>query len=344
MKPAMLPLDGLRALTDETGMFQHTKYSTIDRREGYTTDDNARALIAALRHFELYREQEALQMANVYLSFTLYMQKNGGCFHNLLGFDRRFKDDVGSEDCAGRAIWASGYTLSTDIHRDMKLAAKEIFDRGLRAAHSFTSPRAWAFTILGLCHYHEAFPDDSHTFDCIDKFSRWLMDLYSLESADDWRWFEPYLTYSNPRLPQALFNAHELTGDPSILDIAKSTFDFLIDAQLVEGVFVPIGNRGWMKRGGERAIYDQQPIEASSMVEAALAAHGSTGDSRYREVALIAFEWYHGKNTNEVVLFNPETSTCYDGIMPEGLNLNQGAEATISYYLAYLKLREMSLL
>jgi len=340
LEPATLRLDGLSALTDETGMFQHTKYSTINRREGYTTDDNARALIAALRHHQVYKDPDALRLANTYLTFLLYMQRRDGRFHNLLGFDRRFQDDVGSDDCMGRAIWASGYTLYTDVPEDVKHVAKEIFDRGLPSAYRFTSPRAEAFTILGLHHYHKAFPDDQNVQDNIRTFAKRLEDRYRLEAVRDWRWFEAYLTYANPRLPQALFAAYEATQEPTYLQVAQSSLDFLIEIQIVGDTFIPIGTEGWFKKNGRRALYDQQPIEASCMVEAALKALNSTGDESYRKIAQIAFKWYHGRNTRDALIYNPKTSTCYDGITPEGLNQNQGAEATLSYYLAYLKLKE----
>lgn len=330
-------------MTDETGMLQHTKYSTVDRREGYTTDDNARALIAALRYHRVYRDQDALSLANTYLTFLLHTQTPEGRFHNLLGFDRRFKDEVGSEDCVGRALWATGFTVGSEVPEDMRNAAKDIFDRGLPAAHGFTSPRALAFTILGLCRYQQAQPDDGNVKENTTSLARRLMGQFEAESAGEWHWFESYLTYSNPRLPQALFAAHESAGDEEYLRVAKSSLDFLIETQMLDGVFVPVGTKGWCTRDGARAMYDQQPIEASCMVEASLAALDSTGDGGYRDAALRAFGWYHGGNTLGVELYNGETGTCYDGITPEGLNQNQGAESTLSYYLAYLSLKDKNL-
>jgi len=344
MKTRNLQLDGLKALTDETGMFQHSKYSTIDRREGYTTDDNARALISSLRYYRMYKNQNALQLANTYLTFLLYMQKADGRFHNLLGFDRRYQDEVGSEDAMGRALWASGYTLCTSVPAEMKQVAKEIFDRGLPPAYSFTSPRAVAFTILGLHGYQRGFPEDENVQDNIRRFANHLTDLYRIEATDDWRWFEPYLTYANPRLPQALFTAYAATGESNYLQVAKDSLDFLIEIQIIDDVFIPVGSKGWFKRNGRRALYDQQPLEASCMVEAALTALNSTGDENYRRTALTAFDWYHGRNTKKVRIYNEKTGTCYDGITEKGLNQNQGAESILSYYLAYLKLREENII
>jgi len=324
-------------------MLQHSKYSTVDRKEGYTTDDNARALIATLRYYRLYGDQESLRLANTFLTFLLHMQRADGRFHNLLGFDRRFQDEVGSEDCIGRALWASGYTLSSGAPEDLRSTAKEVFDRGLPAAHGFTSPRAVAFTILGLCCYQKAFPDDGNVQVNIVSLARTLTNLYRAEALGNWHWFESYLTYSNARLPQALLAAYEWTSDGEYLRIAKSSLAFLIETQMVDDTFAPIGTKGWYKRGGVKAMYDQQPIEASCMVEAALTALNSTGDREYKRTALAAFDWYHGGNTQGLTLYNEEAGTCYDGITPEGFNRNQGAESTLSYYLAYLKLKEHNL-
>lgn len=340
MMPHDLGLEGLKALTDETGMFQHSKYSTIDRREGYTTDDNARALIAALRHNKVYREPEALELADTYLTFLFHMKRADGRFHNLLGYDRRFKDDVGSEDCMGRALWANGYALRSDIPEGMRYLAKEILDRGIPASHTFTSPRAKAFTLLGLSNYHEAFPDDPNILEKIETFAGSLMEQYRQEAEDSWRWFESYLTYANARLSQALFAAYGSTEEQSYLQVAKSSLDFLIEVQVFEEEFTPVGTKGWFKKNGVKALYDQQPIEAACMVEAALAAWKSTDDEVYRETAKTAFEWYHGRNLQRAMLYDPENGTCFDGITHEGLNRNQGAESTLSYYLAYLEMRE----
>ena len=335
-----LKLYGLKKITDETGIFQHTKYSTINLKEGYTTDDNARALIIALKYHKIYGGQEALNLANTYLAFLTYMQKKDGRFHNYLGYDRIYKDDVGSEDSIGHALWACGYTVNTYAPIGMKSVAKEIFDRGLPSVNHFTSPRAMALTILGLSHYHQEYPNDQNVLNITTKFGKYLVNLYKKESDDGWRWFEPHLTYANARLPQALFTAYEVDKDSTLLKIARNSLDFLIEVQIVNNIFVPIGSNGWYFKNGERAIFDQQPIEASCMIEALIKAFVVTGSKKYRDTALTVMEWYHGKNVKGIDVFKEETATCFDGITPEGVNQNQGAESTISYYLAHLVLRE----
>ena len=333
-----IKLDHFKALTDDTGILQHTKYSIPNRKEGYTTDDNARALVACAKFLRLHRDSDVSNLANTYLSFLFHMQRPDGKFHNLLRYDRDFLDDMGSEDCMGRSLWACGYTLSANLSKGFKTTSKEIFDKGFRHSSSFKSPRAKAFTILGLCYYYEAFPHDYNLFKNIMSLTKQLLNSYQRASSSDWCWFEPYLTYVNARLSQALFRAYAVTGDERFLHTAKESFDFLVKVQIVDEKFVPIGNRGWYKKDGQRALYDQQPIEASCMAEAALAAFHVTNEEKYQRVAHIAFEWFLGKNTEKVIVYDSTTGACYDGINPQGLNLNQGAEATISYLLARLEL------
>ncbi len=337
-----IKLDNLKALTDDTGILQHSKYSIPNRKEGYTTDDNARALITCIKFLQLYDDSDVSKLANTYLSFLFHMQRPDGKFHNLLSYNRDYLDEVGSEECMGRSLWACGNAILTNLSEGIKTTSKEIFDKGFRHASNFKSIRAKAFTILGLCYYYEAFPQDHNLPKNIVSLTEQLLDSYQQVSSTDWCWFEPYLTYVNARLSQALFRAYGIIGDGRYLHIAKESFDFLVDVQLIDEKFVPIGNKGWYKKGSQRALYDQQPIEASCMVEAALTAFNVTNEEKYQRVAYIVFEWFLGKNTQNVRVYDQTTGACYDGISPEGLNLNQGAEATISYLLARLELETLS--
>jgi hypothetical protein len=334
-------LDFLKALTDDTGILQHTKYSIPNRKEGYTTDDNARALIACIKFLQLNDDSNVRELANTYLSFLFHMQRTDGKFHNLLSYDRGFLDDIGSEECMGRSLWACGYAILTNLSKGIKHTSKEIFDKGFRHASSFKSPRAKAFTILGLCYYYEAFPHDQNLSKNIASLTDQLLHGYQRVSSPDWYWFEPYLTYVNARLSQALFRAYDIVGDERYLQIAKESFDFLVRVQVIDEKLIPIGNKGWYKKDGQRALYDQQPIEASCMVEAALTAFNVTNEKKYQRVAHIAFDWFLGNNSKNGMVYDPTTGACYDGITPQGLNLNQGAEATISYLLARLELETL---
>jgi hypothetical protein len=333
-----IKLDYLESITDETGIVQHAKFATPNRREGYTTDDNARALIVCAKHNGLNRNLETAKLADVYLSFLYHMQKKDGRLHNFLGYDRRFLDDVGSDDSLGRALWACGYVINSNLDEEKRLLSKEVFDKALPHAFKSTSPRAKAFAILGLNQYQHAYPKDKTLSRSMIELIDQLLKLYKKSSSIDWRWFEAYLTYCNGRLPQALFEVYEHIKDNDYLQVAKKSFNFILRVQMSNGIFTPIGNKGWYKKGGLKAMYDQQSVEASCMTETALAAFRATHNSNFRTTAQTIFAWFFGKNTQGIRVYNPNTGACHDGITPRGLNLNQGAEATITYLLARLDL------
>jgi hypothetical protein len=331
-------LDFLKLLTDDTGILQHAKFATPRRHEGYTTDDNSRALIASVKYQRLYNNSAARKLVDIYLSFLLYMQTQDGRFHNFLNYNRQFMDEFGSEDSMGRALWACGCLIDSNLPKQEKLAAKEILDRGLIWIARFGSLRSKAFTILGLAHYRKAYGRDQNIITNIEGLAQQLLQAYERELSPDWPWFEPCVTYVSGRLPQALFEAFRATSNEDYLRVAKKSFGFLMKLQLIDDEFIPIGNKGWCKRKGERAFFDQQSVEASCMVEAALAASRSTGDNEYRKAAYSIFGWFLGKNCKHLMIYNPKNGGCYDGITSNGLNLNQGAEAIACYMMARLEL------
>ena len=335
-----IKIDYLKTLTDDTGVFQHAKYCIPKRNEGYTTDDNARALIVCARYHRLKNDPRMEALANVYLAFLNHMQKPDGNFHNYLSYERSFLDVDGSEDCMGRALWGCGCTINSTLPKYMKMVAKDIFDRELPWVWKSTSLRFYALTILGLSQYYRAQQDNDLKVN-VEKLADSFIQHYQDEVKDDWCWFEPHLTYDNARLPQALFVAYTIVGKQKYLDVAKESMDFLLKTQMVNDAFVPIGNDGWYKRGEKRAFYDQQPLEAAAMVEAAVDAFYATKDKGYVQVANTTFEWFLGRNSRKVLVYNPETGGCFDGIAPEEVNMNQGAESSISYLLARLKLEDL---
>ncbi len=329
-------------MTNDTGILQHARSSIADRREGYTTDDNARALLATLRYHELLDGEENLRLARTYLGFLLYVQKKDGRLHNLIGYDHSFLDEQISDDSLGRVLWACGYSQDTSIPKDVRMAAKEIFDRSLVWALDSSSPRAQALAILGLYHYTKAFPEDKNPQLNVIHLADRLCELYRQTSTPTWQWFEPYITYANPRLPHALFRAYQITGRKEYLSIAEKTLKFLAANDIVKGTYQPVGNQSWYKMGGKKPLYDQQPLEASCMTEAASVAFQVTGKKTYYKMAWIAFAWFLGKNSNGVMVYSPATGGTYDGISVHGLNRNQGAEAGLSYLLARLEMEVLS--
>jgi hypothetical protein len=335
-----LKIDYLKSFSDDTGIFQHAKFCIPRRNEGYTTDDNARALITCRRYYRLKNDLQTKSLANVYLAFLNHMQKPNGNFHNYLGYERSFLDVHGSEDCMGRTLWSCGCTINSTLPNDMRMVAKDIFDRGLPWVWKTSSLRFCAFTIMGLSQYFQAIPDNNLTLSA-GKLADTLVQHYQDKIKDEWHWFEHHLTYDNARLPQALFLAYRMVGNQKYLDVAKESMDFLLKTQMVDNVFAPIGNDGWFKRGGNRAFYDQQPLEASAMVEAAIDAYYATKDKRYLQVANRVFEWFLGRNSGKLMVYNPETGGCFDGINTEAVNMNQGSESSVSYLLARLRLEEL---
>ncbi len=332
-------IDFLKSITDDTGVFQHSKFGTPNRFEGYTTDDNARALISVTKYGQIKDYSQSSGLIDKYLSFLYHMQRADGKMHNYLSYNRSFLDDEGSEDCEGRTLWACGYVLNSQLPDEKKLLAKEIFDRALGQACFFKSPRAIAFAILGLTHYHKAYVKDTNLTQNIVTFSDRLFKLYKSAQSGHWRWFEPYLTYENGRLPQALFEACFVLKQAKFTQVAEESLKFLFEVQILDNTFVPIGNKGWYLKGKQRSMYDQQSVEAASMTEAALAAYRATNNLYYKKTAKTIFSWYLGKNTKNAIVYDPATGSCYDGITEENVNLNKGAEANVCYLSARIDLQ-----
>src|SRR5450759_4276515 len=322
-------------------MLQFSKYATPNKKEGYTTDDNARALIACTNYLMLLNGTSGKRLIDTYLSLLFYMQRSDGKMHNYLSYDRKLIDEIGSEDCMGRTLWACGYCLDSKLPEETKLLSIEVFDKLFCWASSFTSPRAKAYSIMGLFHYLKAYPEDKNIKVNINDLAKQLIEQFELYSSEGWDWFESYLTYCNARLPHSLFLAYEATGEDRYLQVASKSMKFLINTQTINGVFVPIGNRGWYKKGSDRAIYDQQSVEAACTTEAAIAAFRNTNEEGYLIAAYEAFEWFFGGNLQGLTLYSKENGSCCDGITPQGLNQNKGAEATLSYLQARLNFEEL---
>jgi hypothetical protein len=342
LKLPPVKLDFIISLTDDTGLLQHAKFGTPRREDGYTTDDNTRALIALTKYFQANgRSKIADRLIDTYLSFVFHMQRKNGKMHNLLSYDRRFMDFEGSEDCMGRTLWSCGFIMASKLPSEKRLIGKEIFDKLLPWAFYFKSPRSIAFTIIGLKYYQKAYPKDPNLKKSIREFVEKLLGYYRTERSKEWHWFESYLTYANGRLPQALFEVNQEFSHPHSLQIAKESIDFLLKVQMINGIFMPIGNRGWYKKGEKRAIYDQQSLEAAVMTEAAMSAFRETGITNYRLMALAIFNWFLGQNTLKYAIYDLDNGGCYDGLTTKGLNFNMGAEAIVSYLSARLEIQSV---
>jgi hypothetical protein len=269
------------------------------------------------------------------------MQTSEGKFHNYLSYQRHFLDADCSDDCLGRVLWSLGCTINSNLPNDLRLVSKELFDESLPQIWSTHSLRGYASCILGLCQYYQAYPQDHNLKTNIQKLADKITDKFKTTSKQGWQWFEQTLTYDNAKLPHALIEAYLVLKNPQYLKDGLDSLDFLLKTQFIDGLFVPIGNNGWYPKGGARAVYDQQPLEASATIEAAASAFYATQKKSYAKIAREVFDWFLGKNTLKVMVYNPVTGGCFDGINSEHVNMNQGAESAISYLLARLEIERL---
>jgi glycosyltransferase involved in cell wall biosynthesis len=350
-----LNLSHLNRLTDDTGILQHGIFTVPNRGEGYTTDDNARALVVTVMLEELAldqpnqdeREKAALLVPDFsarYLSFLEHaFNPSEGRFRNFIGYDRRWNEAKGSEDCHGRAMWALGTVLGQSRDHGLRCAAGRLFEFALPAVVEFRSPRACAYTLLGIQEYLHSYPGDRDAQRIRSVLAGRLLAMYESIQRSDWKWFENILAYGNARLPQAMLLVGSASPDDRMLSAGLEALDWLTETQRCEtnGHFVPIGSQGFYRQGGEKARFDQQPLEAAGAVSACLHAYRITSDSRWRNEAWSAFNWFLGDNDLQLPLYDCVTGGCRDGLHPERANENQGAESTLSFLMASLEMRSL---
>jgi len=344
-----LKLDHVKRLTDDTGMLQHAIFTIPNRAEGYTTDDNARALIFTVLLAQLGLEKGRADSVTAdfscrYLSFLEHAFNPGsGRFRNFLSYDRRWNEPVGSEDCHGRALWSLGTVLGRSEDQGLRSAAGRLLEFSLPAALEFSSPRAWAYTLLGIQEYLNSYPGDRDAQKVRSALSHRLLEMYESIRRPDWKWFEDVLAYANARLPQALLLVGSACSDDRMVSAGLEALDWLLKTQHCETNhhFVPIGSQGFYHQGGEKARFDQQPIEAAGAVSACLEAYRVTGDGHWRGEAWSAFNWFLGDNDLQLPLYDSGTGGCRDGLHPERANQNQGAESTLSFLMALLEMNSL---
>jgi glycosyltransferase involved in cell wall biosynthesis len=335
----------LLTMTDDTGMLQHAIFSVPNTREGYTTDDNARALVVSMRLDENAAYDSKTVHPNLsrrYLAFLwLAFHTDTGQFRNFLGYDRQWLEDVGSEDSHGRALWALGSVLGHSQDAGLRGAAGRLFEAAVPAAAKFSSPRAWAFSVLGMQAYLDWFPGDRAIQGVRNALANRLLDIYERSRSEGWNWFEKSLSYSNARLPQALILAGWRSENQRMVAAGIEALEWLVAAQHSgdSEVFVPIGSDGFYGEGREKARFDQQPVEACATISACLEAYRLTHQERWLEEAHRVFRWFLGKNDLQVPLYDAATGGCRDGLHPDRVNENQGAESTLSFLMALLDMQ-----
>jgi len=329
-----LPAVNLRhffSLCDDTGLLQHAHYSVPNRKKGYCTDDVARAIVFLCDYSPVHNDPRAMEALSVCVSFLHFALRADGAFHNFLSYNRRWSDKAGSEDCQGRAIWAAGTASRAGVlDTATRTASEELFRTSAGRMLRFRSPRSRSFGMLGCAKAR----DIQLSQDMLAEGGNFLVRLFKDTSHNNWRWFEPYLTYCNARIPHALYLAYDVLKDQEYLEVAEQSIRFLIDVMFEDQMLDVPGNHAWFEADGPKSPFDQQPVEAGTMVEALVCAFRVTGSPEYLERAARAIMWYHGNNRLAQPLIEPSTGACYDGLIPSGVNKNQGAEAVLSYLLA----------
>jgi glycosyltransferase involved in cell wall biosynthesis len=355
-----LRLDHVNALTDDTGILQHAIFTIPNRTEGYTTDDNARALIFTVLLQQLKdkrlsdepllgeraADSEALNpdWPFRYLAFLLHaFNAEKKRFRNFMGYDHRWMEEQGSEDAHGRALWALGTVLARSTSHGLRGAAGRLFEFSLPAVLEFYSPRACAYALLGIQEYLHSYPGDRDAQHVRFALAKRLLDMYESIRRSDWKWFENVVAYGNARLPEALIVVGSASGNEDMVSAGLEALDWLMETQSCEagGHFVPIGSQGFYRQDGDKARFDQQPVEAAGAVSACLQAYRVTADPRWRSAAWSAFNWFLGDNDLQISLYDPETGGCRDGLHPDRANENQGAESTLSFLMALLEMRAL---
>ncbi|MCR4431768.1 MAG: hypothetical protein NUV45_12225 [Tepidanaerobacteraceae bacterium] len=315
-------------MTDSTGIIQFADKSKPKKESGYTVDDNARALLVAMD----MESKEKERLMNIYIRFLEEAQDSRGIWQNLK-LDGKFSPVINSEDSMGRGIIAASFALNCGIS-DTEKMAKKILGKALPRAFKFNSPRAISYALIGIENLI-----DRGRYLWVLPYAKQMADklimLYQMNRSPDWLWFEDKLTYCNAVIPHALFGFYRVSGNARALKVAKDTLDFLTDSLFKKGYLNIVGNRGWWHRQSFIPDFDQQPVDAASVVLACLEAFAVTGESEYAYKARIAYDWYWGKNINGIPLYNKDTQGCHDALVPDGVNLNQGAEAVISFLMAH---------
>jgi len=345
-----IDLRHLLVLTDDTAIFQHANRSTPNLHHGYCTDDTARALIAVTKFLALPAddrpnrqeggadENDLLVVLQRYLAFLSYAYNEQACrFRNFMQFDRSWLETVGSQDSHARAIWALGKTVRLAPNEDIRELADHIMLRAIGALDGFDSLRPWAYGLLGLQEYLHVYGDRQPAVQLRQVLAERLFKIRQQQAEDDWPWWEEELSWGNAKLPHALIVAGAALGRDDMLDAGLESLQWVLDLQTADdGHLSIIGNHGWYRRGGRKARFDQQPIEAKAFAQACLAAATITRQECWTERAQVCFEWFTGRNDIGQSLHNPQTGGCHDGLGEGGVNSNQGAESTLAYLLTVL--------
>ncbi|MDD5067188.1 MAG: glycosyltransferase [bacterium] len=334
-------LDHILAMTDGVALFQHARYTVPNLVEGYCLDDVSRGLVAATKYHRIYGGLDALGLIQKYLAFTNYARKPDGSFNNLMSYDKKWVDDKSdADDCYGRAIFGLGYVIAhAPLH--YHAVAKELFDQYFHMFENINHLRGAAYCIIGLYYYLLKYTGVSDAKRYVEKLADRIITRYKESRDNDWRWFESAITYDNGIIPHALLLAFVIIGKEEYRETAVEAMEFLHTVQFNSGHYSLIGSEGWYSKGGIKAQFDQQPVDACALVEMNKSAYRILKDEKYLDRMKTAFDWFLGKNDLGQPLYDFTTCGCRDGLKPNGVNLNEGAESTLSFILSLLSTIEI---
>jgi len=333
-------LNHLKTMTDDFALLQHARYTIPNYRHGYCVDDNARAIVVATKFYRLMNSDEALALLRKYLAFLMYAQREDGRFRNFFSVTKKSLDEVGSDDCQGRALWGLGYAIAygPDFYGTVTY---DTFYQLLPHIDKVCL-RGTAYSLLGLYYYLIRYPDHQEVLTIMKRLADKMVDDFKENTDETWSWFEDELTYGNGLLPVSMWVSYYSLKQDKYREVAEKASSFLIENSLREGHLSPIGCNGWYKKGENRAQYDQQPIDTLWMVELGKFAYRFTQDESYLELMKTSFDWFLGDNDKETPVYDRVTGGCFDGLNPRGTNINQGAESTLSAVLSLLSITEMA--
>ncbi len=337
-------LNYLKALTDDTSIFEHTKYGVLDYSHYYSADDAARALVVCASYYNLIRDESVLSLADKYMAFLAHDLQPDGWFQNYMNYQREFPAQEISQDTFGRCLWGLGAAASLVQNRDQGMLAARLLENSIPQISRLTHTRALAYSALGLGTYLLRHPESKTAEEGLRFIADSLLRCYQENATDSWKWFEDFLTYDNARLSQALLLSYRYLSEPAYLKAGLESLDFLIEVQYQDGYFDMVGNEGWYFKGEKKALYSQQPIDAGALTETFLLARSLSGKEKYLDLAYASFQWYLGRNRKGKPLYHPTNGSCSDALGPDGPSKNKGAEATISFLLGLLALYRWELI
>ena len=337
-------LDHIKEMTTNVGMIQFSIVNQPDLSSGYTLDDNARALIAMAMMYKMWGNNECVESISNYLNFVQSCQQPNGNFLNYMDKVKRFTSQnviTNLDDSNGRAIWALGYILSLKdlLPDEIRFKAALLFERSMNHLRGIHSTRAIAFAIKGLFYYQNSTPK-AETLEMIHILSDRLFQMYKSESTEKWDWFESYLTYANSILPEAMLYAWLITGNLDYKETAIKSLQFLLSKTFNNNGIEVISNKKWLQKGEEAEPFGEQPIDVAYTIMTLNAFYKVLKDEEYRAKIITAFDWFLGENRLHQIVYNPSTGGCYDGLEEFNVNLNQGAESTLSYLMARLTIED----